>query len=101
MTDGCQQECVNTNGSYMCACRSGYRLLSDGYSCIGKYFVGFSINNFSHDCIDIDECTEGIDRCDQNCHNAIGSYACSCDNGYRINNTFTCNGRYSIPWMTI
>ena len=34
--DGCRQECINTNGSYYCACRPGYRLLADGYTCIGK-----------------------------------------------------------------
>ena len=44
--------------------------------------------------IDIDECSEGIDRCAQNCHNAVGSYACSCDDGYRINEDGrTCNGK--------
>ena len=36
-TDGCQQECVNTNGSYYCTCRIGYRLTSDGYNCEGTY----------------------------------------------------------------
>ena len=36
--DECEHECVNTNGSYTCACRIGYRLLtSDGYSCTGKW----------------------------------------------------------------
>ena len=42
---------------------------------------------------EIDECIEGIDRCAHNCHNAVGSYACSCDDGYQIDaNGFTCNG---------
>ena len=42
---------------------------------------------------DVDECSEGIDRCDQNCHNAVGSYACSCDSGYSLDeNGVTCNG---------
>ena len=35
-TDRCEQECVNTDGSYYCACRSGYRLSSDGYTCEGE-----------------------------------------------------------------
>ena len=35
--DVCHQECVNTNGSYYCACRIGYRLTSDGYNCEGMY----------------------------------------------------------------
>ncbi|KAG7498258.1 epidermal growth factor 7 [Solea senegalensis] len=29
----CAQECVNTAGSYRCACRDGFRLASDGRSC--------------------------------------------------------------------
>ena len=44
--------------------------------------------------LDIDECSEGIDRCDQNCHNSLGSYACSCDSGYRLDDHgMTCNGK--------
>ena len=35
-------------------------------------------------CIDIDECAEGTDGCDQVCTNRIGSYNCSCSIGYRI-----------------
>ena len=34
--DKCQQECVNSNGSYACACRTGYRLTLDGYNCTGN-----------------------------------------------------------------
>ena len=34
-TDGCAQNCTNTNGSYTCSCNTGYRLGSDGYSCYG------------------------------------------------------------------
>ena len=42
---------------------------------------------------DIDECNEGIDRCEQNCHNSVGSYACSCNSGYHLDgNGVTCNG---------
>ena len=42
---------------------------------------------------DIDECSEGSHRCEQNCHNAVGSYACSCDTGYRLNEDgLTCTG---------
>lgn len=42
---------------------------------------------------DIDECELGIDRCDQNCHNNIGSYTCSCNAGWRLDfDGFRCNG---------
>ena len=32
----CAQVCTNTPGSYSCSCVSGYRLASDGKSCLGK-----------------------------------------------------------------
>ena len=35
--------------------------------------------------VDINECAEGTHQCDQNCHNNVGSYACSCNTGYRLN----------------
>ena len=35
-TDGCEQGCVNTNGSFMCNCTDGYVLNGDGLSCDGK-----------------------------------------------------------------
>lgn len=30
---GCQHECVNTFGSYLCRCRNGYRLHENGLDC--------------------------------------------------------------------
>lgn len=48
-------------------------------------------------CIDIDECTEGIDGCNQTCTNTIGSYACSCRSGYHLaNDGRRCNGKTYI-----
>nr|XP_006814884.1 PREDICTED: zonadhesin-like [Saccoglossus kowalevskii] len=35
-------------------------------------------------CNDIDECDEGIDDCDQNCHNTDGGFTCSCTEGYQL-----------------
>ena len=32
----CDQICTNTQGSYSCSCVSGYRLSSDGKSCLGE-----------------------------------------------------------------
>ena len=33
---GCAHNCVNTQGSFTCSCRSGFQLASDGISCNGK-----------------------------------------------------------------
>ena len=34
--------------------------------------------------IDVNECREGTDLCAQNCHNSIGSYVCTCVDGFII-----------------
>ena len=34
--------------------------------------------------LDIDECSEGTDRCEQLCTNTSGSYTCSCRSGYHL-----------------
>ena len=34
-TDGCEQNCFNTVGSYTCGCNVGYVLVPDGRSCTG------------------------------------------------------------------
>ena len=34
--DGCKHSCENLDGSYICHCRLGYKLLPDKHSCIGE-----------------------------------------------------------------
>ena len=43
-TDGCDQGCVNTVGSFVCSCNNGYTLTSDGKTCSGKMYF----NNPAH-----------------------------------------------------
>ena len=49
---GCAHNCANTQGSFMCSCRSGFQLASDGFSCNGKALLsifavlGFELNFF-------------------------------------------------------
>lgn len=39
-TGGCEHElCSNNDGSFTCSCRNGYRLDSNGRSCIGKLWI--------------------------------------------------------------
>ena len=44
--------------------------------------------------IDVDECSLGTDDCDQMCQNNVGSFSCSCGDGYSLDsNGYTCNGK--------
>ena len=42
---------------------------------------------------DVDECATDSGGCAQNCHNTVGSYYCSCDDGYTLNEDgHSCDG---------
>ena len=43
---------------------------------------------------DVNECVENLDQCSNNatCLNTMGSYTCSCDQGYE-GNGFNCTGK--------
>lgn len=51
LNGGCQQTCVNTQGSYRCECSEGFRMHADGRTCIGKYqtqiFITLVVTIFS------------------------------------------------------
>eukprot|EP00112_Aurelia_sp_Birch-Aquarium-sp1_P011543 Seg2425.5 transcript_id=Seg2425.5/GoldUCD/mRNA.D3Y31 product="von Willebrand factor C and EGF domain-containing protein" protein_id=Seg2425.5/GoldUCD/D3Y31 len=72
----CQQECINTRGSFECGCRSGFAVDP----------------NDRTKCIDVNECATGSAcRCQPNdancevaCVNTKGSYLCYCKKGYRL-----------------
>ena len=50
--------------------------------------------------IDVDECLQT--PCDQNCTNTIGSFNCSCNNGYVLDEDGrSCNGMYIHVLMII
>jgi len=53
-------------------------------------------NYLSMNCLisDIDECRTGGHSCQQVCNNLPGTYNCSCDTGFMLNNdSRTCSGR--------
>ncbi|KAG8559732.1 hypothetical protein GDO81_017431 [Engystomops pustulosus] len=62
---GCDHNCTDTQTSFFCSCRAGYRLMSDKKTCD-----------------DIDECAESPWLCSQVCENTAGSYICKCAPGY-------------------
>ncbi|KAK3597086.1 hypothetical protein CHS0354_022093 [Potamilus streckersoni] len=61
---GKHEICLNTFGSYICSCSTGFAVDAD------------------RGCIDIDECLEGTDTCVQGCNNTLGNYKCVCNPGY-------------------
>ena len=45
--------------------------------------------------VDIDECTNNTDNCNQTCTNTEGSFNCGCNDGYLLDSDrTTCNGMY-------
>ena len=47
--------------------------------------------------IDVDECAMYNGGCEQNCHNTVGSYYCSCNAGYTLNEDgHSCDGTFLL-----
>ena len=44
------------------------------------FYISF---HFCH--TDINECADGTHNCDQQCHNTLGSYECSCNRNFILN----------------
>ena len=53
--------------------------------------------------IDINECILEIDTCHHVCKNTVGSYICTCGEGYRMADNGTClgNATISIPYSLL
>ena len=53
----------------------------------------YNDNNIIIIFIDVDECFMHVDDCDHNCNNTVGSYTCSCNDGYTLDEDgLQCNG---------
>ena len=34
---GCEQDCINTQGSFRCYCQDGYELMTNNRGCLGRH----------------------------------------------------------------
>ncbi|XP_066275437.1 uncharacterized protein [Branchiostoma lanceolatum] len=76
-----QQDCqvVASNSAFGDPCPGESKYLEVSYQC------------------DVDECATGNGGCSQNCTNTIGSFSCSCQNGYTLNgDSVSCDG-WDLP----
>ncbi|MBN3316422.1 VWCE protein, partial [Atractosteus spatula] len=103
----CQQQCLNTAGSYQCSCRPGFYLHRNGRTCrdvdecssstrchqrcintVGSFHCacrrGYRYSTQRHTCTDIDECQRLPPPCQHQCLNVVGSFRCSCAEGFRL-----------------
>ena len=61
--------------------------------CMVFYYV-LTACKFAMNVADIDECVDGVNKCDQICHNNNGSYSCLCDDGFALNDDgLHCDGK--------
>ena len=49
------------------------------------------VGNKGIPCVDVDECAVENGQCEQNCTNTIGSYNCSCIEGFNLTSRFRCS----------
>ena len=92
--DMCEQFCVRNNitGTENCSCQSGFVLASDLANCTGKMASLYNNEMVYFFIIDIDECSV-TNPCTQYCNNTIGSFECSCRDGFQLHSDkFTCTG---------
>ena len=93
----CSQICVNTPGFFECQCNIGYRLSSDGFTCEGVYSIIYLASQLYNHYMptDIDECLDDNGGCNHTCINIVGSYECSCWQGYFLSDDqHTCVGMF-------
>ena len=61
---GCKHKCEQLKTGHVCRCKTGHKFARNG-----------------RDCIDINECAN-FGSCSQQCENTVGSFKCSCTEGY-------------------
>ena len=67
------------------------------YACTFAINYCLKVHFYVHPSTDINECARGIDGCQHNCSNSIGSFFCSCNTGYALtSNGKSCTGKYVL-----
>ena len=105
--DNCEQVCINTVGSFECSCLNGFELATNGFSCDSKCrshaIMQLKVISLSHESFtDIIECRENNGNCTQICTDTIGSFVCSCNDGYVLDiNRLSCNGKLMELYVTL
>ena len=92
---GCEDICVNAEGSFFCNCSDGFLLNIDGKACTGYATIIRYLINYRKlfALLDINECLGPDHGCEYSCENAVGSFTCGCDVGFELNTDGrTCRG---------
>ena len=98
---GCDQICINNDGSFECSCNPGFELASDGFSCDSKYATprgDLAMANFIIQPSDLNECLDNNGGCAQMCTNIDGSAVCFCNAGFVLaSDNLNCDGKSTSP----
>nr|XP_058919894.1 LOW QUALITY PROTEIN: EGF-like and EMI domain-containing protein 1 [Kogia breviceps] len=107
VSGGCQQRCINTLGTFHCACDTGYSLHADERTCItmdpcmggngcahicqsehgvarSACHAGYQLSEYKKACADVNECVEGLAPCSHRCVNTVESFTCACHPGFEL-----------------
>ncbi|PVD35905.1 hypothetical protein C0Q70_02874 [Pomacea canaliculata] len=85
-TNRCQQQCINTIGSYFCHCnQSGYELDNDGFSCTARVKCG------NNTCPSLNG----------GCSVVNGTDTCFCNSGYYYNQTINNCTQQVLNWCQL
>lgn len=94
----CQQICVDSQGSFICACMNGFTLQDDNHTCIGKYSLMTTLLACSHHfktwcllhTVDQNLACSSENACEQLCVLEVNVTAdtftevCLCQSGYKL-----------------
>ena len=94
---GCDQNCTDQIPGYECSCSDGYTLDDeDQHACNGEFLSVVLKVSLIMVFTDVDECSDNNGGCQHECANIVGSYTCTCFNGFDLVNFTHCTGMYLL-----